>query len=391
MTPGARLQAAVELLDRILAGASAEQVLTGWARANRFAGSSDRAAVRDHVFDALRCRRSFAARGGALTGRGLILGGLGSAEAAAAVFTGQGHAPAPLTEDEKAHLSNTLPVDPEAALDVPSWLAPALQESLGADYAPVMEALRHRAPVFLRANLRRGTREEARALLAGEGIACRPVPLAATALEVVENARRVQGSRAYAEGVVELQDAASQAVVEMLPLNDGDRVLDYCAGGGGKSLAIAARSRVAVFAHDADAGRMRDLPARAARAGVRVQTLDPEAVRRVAPFDLVLVDAPCSGSGSWRRSPEAKWRLTASRLEDLVSLQSEIFAEAAALVRPDGVLAYATCSLLRAENADQVHRFLSTNPGWTRAAERRFTPLDGGDGFYLAILRREGA
>ncbi len=390
MTPAARIQTAIELLDRILAGAAAEQVLTTWARGNRFAGSSDRAAIRDHVFDALRCQRSYAARGGALNGRGLMLGALAEQGVAPeTLFTGARHAPTPPSAQEQRTLAQPAAISPEVALDVPDWLAPALQRSLGADYPAVMAALRQRAPVFLRVNLARTTAAEAITALAAEGIAAGPHPLASTALEVTQNARKIQGSAAYAEGLVELQDAASQAVVEMLPLNPGDRVLDYCAGGGGKSLAMAARAPLESFAHDAEPGRMRDLPPRAARAGVAVRCLDRATARRLAPFDLVLTDVPCSGSGSWRRAPEAKWRLTAARLSELTELQAAILREAAALVRPGGWLAYATCSLLATENADQVDRFLHENKDWRLGAARRLTPLDGGDGFFCALLQHE--
>jgi 16S rRNA (cytosine967-C5)-methyltransferase len=381
MTPAARLSAAIGILDQVLAGAAAEQVLTNWARASRFAGSGDRHAVRDLVFDALRCRRSFAALGGAGTGRGLILGGLRAAGIAPeSLFTGEGHAPAPLGDADAAGT----PVGLDA-LDLPDWLAPQLQHDLGEDFAPVAEALRHRAPVFLRANLRRGSRAAAQAALADEGIIAGPHPLSPTALLVTAGARGISASRAYAEGLVELQDAASQAVVDALPLVDGMRVLDYCAGGGGKSLAMAARARIRLSAHDADPRRMRDIPTRATRAGVRVDVLagPPNGL-----FDLVLADAPCSGSGSWRRSPEAKWALTALRLQELQSMQAVIIDKASGLVRPGGWFAYATCSLLCAENRAQVDAFLARTTGWSLQVERRFTPLDGADGFYLALLQR---
>jgi 16S rRNA (cytosine967-C5)-methyltransferase len=385
MTPAARLAAAIEVLDRILAGAPAERALTNWARASRYAGSGDRAAVRDLVFDALRCRRSFAALGGAETGRGLILGGLRAAGIdPAAAFRGGAHAPAPLAPGEGADPG---PLPDLVALDCPDWLAPALGASLGDRFAPVMRLLRQRAPVFLRANLRRTTREAARAALAGEGIAARAHPLAATALEVTGYDRRIASGPAYLSGLVEFQDAASQAVVEALPLADGQRVVDFCAGGGGKALAMAALADLALTVHDADPRRMRDLPARAERAGVRLQFAETARLARQS-FDLVLADAPCSGSGSWRRAPEAKWALTAARLAALVATQAAILAEAAALVTPQGTLAYATCSLLDDENDGQVERFLAHHPGWRQVTARRWTPLDGGDGFYLATLTR---
>ncbi len=380
MTPGARAAAAIGVLDRVLAGEAAEKALTNWGRASRFAGSGDRAAVRDLVYDALRQRRSAAALGGGEAGRGLVLG-LMRANGQEALFSGEGRAPAPPPASE----AGREPVGAEA-LDLPDWLVPELERSLGERLAPVAEALRARAPVFLRVNLARGTVAGAQAALAGEGILTRPHPLADTALEVVEGARRVQVSDAYRAGLVELQDASSQAVVAGLPLADGMRVLDHCAGGGGKTLAMAARAKLRLWAHDAAPRRMADLPERAKRAGVKVTLTErPEAS---APYDLALVDAPCSGSGSWRRDPEGKWRLTPARLAELVGIQAAILDRVAPMVAPGGWLGYATCSLLRVENGDQAQAFLGRHPGWRLEAERSFTPLEGGDGFHLALFRR---
>jgi 16S rRNA (cytosine967-C5)-methyltransferase len=385
VTPAARIAAAIDILDLWLADEPAERALTNWGRANRFAGSGDRAAVRDHVFDAIRCRRSFAALGGTETGRGLMLGALRAAGIdPATLFTGEGHAPPPLSEGEGA--VPEVPEDPLVRLDCPDWLAPRLRASLGADFAPVMALLRTRAPVHLRANVARATREEAARALAAEGIATVPHPLSPTALEVTANARRVKASRAFVEGLVELQDAASQAVADaLLPLPSGARVLDFCAGGGGKALALAAQG-VAVAAHDADPRRMADLPARAARAGTRIDVLVPDhlGARR---FDAVLVDAPCSGSGAWRRQPEAKWRLDAGALARLGAIQAAVLREAAGHVRPGGRLAYATCSLLDDENRAVVEDFLAGETRFVLQRERRLTPLDGGDGFYVALMK----
>lgn len=381
MTPAARAEAAIGILDRILAGSAAEPALTNWARANRYAGSSDRAAIRDMVFDAIRCRRSFSALGGGATGRGLVLGGLRAAGVdPASLFTGARHAPAPLGAADAG-----CSPEGDAALDVPDWLAPRLKASLGADYAAIMAAMRQRAPVFLRINAARTSQAAALAALAHDGISARAHPLAPTALEVTEGARRVQQGRAYLDGLVELQDASSQAVVMAVPLADGQRVLDLCAGGGGKTLALGARARLALFAHDADARRMRDLPARADRAGLRVTlTEKPE---KAAPYDVILTDVPCTGSGSWRRDPEGKWRLTEARLAELLALQAAIMDRAARMVQAGGVLAYATCSLLDDENGAQVAGFLARHAGWRCESERRLTPLDGGDGFFVAVLR----
>lgn len=384
MTPPARHQAAIDILDRILAGAPAEQALTGWARSARFAGSKDRAAIRDLVFDALRCRRSFAHLGGAETGRGLILGSLRAQGIDPdTIFTGAGYGPSPLTPEESAYSPEAM--NEAVALDCPDWVLPQLRASLGEeDTASVLRALQSRAPVFLRVNLARTSLEAAIAALALDQIAAQPHPLAPTALEVTGNARALQRAHAYLNGLVELQDAASQAVITALPSLNGARVLDYCAGGGGKALALAAQG-ARVTAHDANPARMRDLPERAARAQVDIALADiPE-----GPFDLVLTDVPCSGSGSWRRAPAGKWLLTEGKLAEVQQAQAQILDRAAQFVREGGWLAYVTCSMLQGENQAQIGAFLARNAAFALHVERCYTPLDGGDGFYLALLRCE--
>lgn len=385
MTPGARVAAAIEVLDQVLEGANAEQCLTTWARSHRFAGSKDRAAIRDHVFEALRNLRSFAALGGVRSGRAIMIGALRARGVdPATLFHGEGHAPAPLSGDEAALTPPAL--SQGEALDMPDWLLSDLERSLGADMAPICTALKSRAPVFLRCNLARSTCEDAIAALARDGIVAQPHGLSKTALQVIDGERKVKNSQALLSGLVELQDAASQAILERLPLRPGLRVLDYCAGGGGKSLALAAQG-CEVTAHDINPRRMRDVPVRAERAGVRVKTVSSD--RLTGKYDLVLLDAPCSGSGAWRRSPQAKWDLTVDRLHELCAIQADIIRETFDFVAPGGVLAYATCSLLKNENRDQVDAFLRDHEGWTLDHEIRLTPLDGADGFYLAALTRE--
>ncbi len=382
MTPQARLSAAIEVLDQILAGAAAEQALTNWGRASRFAGSGDRHAVRDLVFDALRCKRSFAALGGAETGRGLVLGGVRAAGLdAQALFSGEGHAPAVLQDSDAGFEPTTA-----AALDCPDWLEPQLRDSLGADFEPVMKAMQQRAPVFLRANLRKGDRVKAQAVLAKDGIETDFISFVKSGLQVIANPRKIATSTAYVDGLVELQDAASQAVVEALPLQDGMRVLDYCCGGGGKALAMAAQARIALDCHDAMPRRMRDLPARAARAGVDINIVETEALS--SGYDLILTDVPCSGSGSWRRDPQGKWALTEARLAEVLHIQAQILDQTAPLIAPKGVLAYVTCSMLRAENEAQVEAFLQRHPDWTCQQQQRFSPISGADGFFFALLTR---
>lgn len=382
MTPAARAAAAIAILDRILDGQAAEAALIRWARASRFAGSGDRAAVRDLVFDALRRLRSRAALGGALSGRGLLLGmcrdeGLDPD----ALFTGEGHGPPPLSDAERA--AGHAPT-PDEALDLPDWLLPLWRKALGPDAEPVALAMRERAPVWLRVNLRRADPARAVAALAGEGIAAVPHPDLPTALRITKGARRLAASRAYREGLVELQDLSPQMACAALPARGG--LLDFCAGGGGKALALAARGASPVVAHDIDAARMADLPARAERAGVRIRLAAPGQV--AGRFDTVVADVPCSGSGTWRRSPDAKWRLTRDDLDRLASRQALILEQAAGFVAEGGHLAYMTCSVLAVENDEQVQGFLARDPRFEQILARHFSPLSASDGFYLALMRR---
>lgn len=396
MTPAARLQAAALVLDQVLAGQPAEQALVQWARGARYAGSGDRAAVRDRVFDALRCQRSYTALAGqaAPSGRALMIGALrAEGTAHGALMTGDGHALAPLDDDEMARLASApdwadLPAP--VRLDQPDWLWPLLEQALGDGAADILARHRQRAPVFLRCNLARATRDAAAAALAAEGILASPCPVP-SALVVLEKSSKIKTSRAYDEGLVELQDLSSQAAIGLLPLCDGISALDYCAGGGGKALAMAAAARLRLTAHDAAPRRMADLPERARRAGARIAMAETAALTG-RQFDLVLVDAPCSGSGTWRRTPDAKWRLTPARLEELVALQAGILDQAAAHVAPGGHLAYMTCSFLKGENDDQIARFLTRHPSFAARDLRHFGRDDAGaflgDGFFAALLSR---
>ncbi|MEO8531652.1 MAG: RsmB/NOP family class I SAM-dependent RNA methyltransferase, partial [Deltaproteobacteria bacterium] len=333
-------------------------------------------AVRDLVYDAIRRRRSYAWVGGADSGRGLMLGALRVAgRDVGEVFTGEGHAPAVVSGEVGRDLADA----PDAVrLDCPDWLFPRIEPAVFARFQA-------RACVYLRANLAKVTRSAALAALADEGIIGVAHDLAGTAIEVTVGARKIAASSAYLDGLVELQDAASQAVVEMLGVTPGLRVLDYCAGGGGKALALAALG-AKVTAHDVNVGRMRDLGPRAKRAGTQVAQLEraPQ-----GQWPLVLVDAPCSGTGTFARDPEAKWRLSPEALADVCALQGEIFNQAAKFVAEGGQIAWVTCSLLEAENADQVSRFLRENKGFVLVSQRQFSPLEGGDGFGCSLLRRK--
>ncbi len=383
MTPAARYAAAIEVLDLIGTENPAEKVLTTWARQNRYAGSKDRAAVRDHVYDVLRRRRSLAALGGGHDGRALILGLLRSDGIDVAdVFGAGGYGPEALTAEE-VRFEPAL-MSPDEACDIPSWLWPMWQDDLGAEAAEVGKVLQHRAPVNLRVNLRRGTLAAAQAALAGEDIATRPVDQVKTALEVLENPRRVATSAAFRDGLIEVQDVASQRAMLALVPHIKSSVLDYCAGGGGKALALADLSDAQVVAHDISSRRMADIPTRAARAGV---TIGVETAPR-GPFDAVLCDAPCSGSGTWRRTPDAKWNLTSDRLTELNEMQAEVIRNGADLTASGGVLAYATCSVLGCENDGIVTGFLDKNSDFQLETRHFWRPDAHQDGFFLAMLRR---
>lgn len=385
MTPAARVQASIEILDDILSGAPVEKALTGWARRSRFAGSKDRAAIRDHVFDALRRMRSYAALGGSDTGRGLMIGATrASGGDLAELFTGDRHAPMPVQETETARDF----ASEAEKYDIPEWLWPRFAASLNDALVPCAMSLQNRAPVHLRVNFHKTDLNDAIEALKSEGIVAHPVQICRTALEVTEGARRIAQSQAYAQGLIELQDAASQAVVASLDLRPGMRVLDYCAGGGGKALALAAHEGVEVFAHDVNPGRMKDIPTRAERAGVKIATLNTAALSGLDPFDVVLVDAPCSGSGSWRRAPAGKWALTEERLRELTIIQARVLSDIAPLVRPGGLLAYATCSVLTDENGSIIADFLERHSGWRETYRKTWHVTHESDGFFTSHLTR---
>jgi len=385
MTPGARVSAAIEVLDDMAGGLAAERALTRWARRSRFAGSKDRAAIRDHVFDVLRARKIAAYYGGSDNARALMIGLLHHQNAdIAALFNAEGHAPAPLS-DAEADFPDA-PTDLHIRWNLPEWVIPLFEDALGDQAELAAVALQNRAPITLRVNLAKTTRDAAQDMLRGQGIETVENPLAASALTVTEGARKIRNSPAYSEGYVELQDAASQAVVSTLP--NGGKVLDYCTGGGGKALALAMDQTRHVFAHDIDTGRMVDLPTRTERAAAGVVQVETDDLASHAPFDVVLCDAPCSGSGAWRRAAEGKWTLTPDRLQALTQIQDDILDQAAGLTTAKGVLAYATCSIFKSENEDRVDAFLARHPDWKLAFSQRYAVDDHGDGFFIAHLTR---
>lgn len=386
MTPGARVAAAIEILHDMSEGLAAEQALTRWARRSRFAGSKDRAAIRDHIFGVLRCRSLAAHYGKATSPRALMIGALYHEGAELdTLFSGEGHAPTPLNLAEQQFPDP--PTDKETRWCMPSWLLPHLESALEERAEATALALQDRGPVSLRVNTAKTTLAAVQAQLAEQGIDTSSNDLCETALLVTEGARKIRNSPAFLEGLVELQDASSQAVAAALP-KDVERVLDYCAGGGGKALAIAADPSITVFAHDVDPRRMADLPARADRADAQITVVTADDLAQTGPFDVVLCDAPCSGSGAWRRSPEGKWTLTADRLAELTTVQDDILDGAAALTTQNGKLVYATCSVFRVENEDRVSAFLARHREWYLNFVHRFDVTEEGDGFFTAHLMR---
>lgn len=376
MTPGARIAAAIEVLAEIFARRRpAAEALKAWGLAHRFAGSADRAAIAGLVYDALRRRASAAWIMGEDTPRAVVLGmlklerGLG-AEAIAKLFDGTRYAPPALTETERARLSSTTldGAPPHVIGDYPEWLDPYLARVFGAERAEEGTALASRAPLDLRVNTLKGSREKATQALAEyapEPTRWSPwglrIKLAADA-----KAPAIQAEPAFIKGLIEIQDEGSQLAALLAGAKPGEQVVDLCAGGGGKTLALAAamQNKGQIYATDADKRRLAPLHARLERAGVRnVQVRTPRGQQDVLAdvagrADLALIDAPCTGVGTWRRNPDAKWRLRPGALAERLKEQIEVLDRAARLVKPGGRIVYATCSLLEEENGEQVRAFV---------------------------------
>ena len=392
MTPGARLQAAIDLLDAIIAaaregGAAADTLIARYFAERRYAGSKDRRAVRDLVYAAVR-------RFGEIppSGRAAMVALADEDSDIAALFDGTAHAPMPVD-----------PAEPRAeASRVPAWLEARLAASgLGASE---IASLIDRAPLDLRANILRTSVEEAMQLFDE----VRPVDGVPDALRLPTGSV-VDQTAAWRDGLVEIQDAGSQMVTAAARAEPGMAVIDLCAGAGGKSLALAAAmgNQGAILASDVDRNRLSRLAPRAERAGATIiETRLLDGNREADALtdwydraDVVLIDAPCSGTGTWRRNPEARWRLTPARVARLVETQTRLADLGATLVKPGGVLVYIVCSLLDEEGAGQVDRFLAARPGWTagdpipqgrpRGQGKRLTPAhDATDGFFVARLIR---
>ena len=431
MTPAARLAAAAEVLDQVAGSrAPAEQVLQEWGRGHRYAGSKDRRAIADRVYRCLRSRARLAWAGGAEDGRTLVLMSLALLDGlplpeVEALYTGEGYGPAPLADAERARLTAEQGAPPAwVQAGLPAFATADLQEQFGDDWAAEAEALMTpRAPIDLRANGLKADVDEARRALAEEGLEAERTPWSAHGLRLpAEPPPNVQKLAAFRDGRVEVQDEGSQLAAWLARAAPESTVADFCAGGGGKTLALAQdmQGTGRLVACDVDPKRVEAIRPRLARAGVaaelRVLGRDGEGVEDLREAaDLVFVDAPCSGSGTWRRRPEAAWRLTAEEVERLHALQVTILGRAAQLVKPGGRLVYVTCSMLTRENGDSAAAFAEAHPNFapepiasalgsadlTEAGRVRLAELAGGghtlqltprrtgtDGFFIALFQR---
>ena len=389
MTPAARLQAAIEILDEVIASAQqdgppADTIVTRYFKQRRYAGSKDRRAVRELVFRAIRRSAELPE-----SGRAAVLG-LAQEQPELLGLFGEVRGPRAVVDGEQAT---------EPAI-VPNWLERELSPLVTAEEWP---SLLERAPLDLRTNVSRTSRE----VLLNDLNGATPTPLSPWGIRLPPDSR-IDEHPAYRAGLLEVQDEGSQLIALACDPAEDERMIDLCAGAGGKSLALAAAApHAAILATDTNRARLSKLGPRAARAGASIETqllnppheLDELADWREAA-DLVLVDAPCSGSGTWRRNPEGRWRLTSERLDRVVALQQRLLEIASELVKPGGRLVYAVCSLMSREGAGQIDRFLQDRSSWISeeapisagrpdGAGRLLTPgHDRMDGFFVARLRR---
>jgi len=417
---GGRLSAAIEVLEDIeTRHRPARLALKAWGEASRFAGSKDRAFVSGLVLDALRKKRSLGWMMGADTPRAAVLGAVRFAwewpvERIVAAVAEEPHGPGALSGDEVEALDHprSLLDAPDAVRgDYPDWLDPHLERVFGEMRGAQAAALSARAPVDLRVNLIKTDPERAAKVLGP--LKAEHAPLLAQAFRIAapdptERAGAVETIPAFGKGWFEVQDLGSQLAAAAAGAVKGKQVLDFCAGGGGKTLALAGAmgNTGQLYAYDADARRMADLVPRATRAGVRnLQVRSPveaEPLRGLeGKMDVVFVDAPCTGTGTWRRHPDTKWRLTPEQLERRMVEQDVVLDQAAPQVKPGGRLVYVTCSILAEENEDRLAAFRARHPAFTvkpidladlpttPEGYLRMTPLSTGtDGFFVAVLER---
>lgn len=431
MKPGARIQAAAEVLEDIFSRHQpAGAALQDWGKRNRFAGSGDRAAIGSLVYDVLRRKSSLAAQMGAEAPRLLAIAAASQAfglsfEEVATLCAGTPHSPEPLSDDERGRLlaGSTADCAPHIAADIPEWVLSSFERAFGARVVAEGRAMAQRAPIDLRVNTLKAAREKVLAAL--EKLGAAPTQHVSTGVRVAARqgaakSPHVEAEAAHGKGWFEVQDEGSQIAAALSGAAPRQQVLDLCAGAGGKTLALAAamRNTGQIYAYDSDKSQLRPIFERLQRAGARnVQVLtagDRDALTALgARFDTVLIDAPCTGSGTWRRKPDAKWRLKPESLANRQQDQRDVLTMAAALVKPGGRLTYVTCSVLPEENVDQVAWFLAEFPEFAviPAAEAwgegiggaapasadgaqdtlLLTPASHGtDGFFIAAFRRRG-
>jgi len=425
--PG-RLSAAIAVLTDIEARKRpVSEALKDWGNANRFAGSGDRAAIGNLVYDALRRKASHAFVIGSDSPRDLVLAVAvrdWSEDIAAlnASFEGDRFAPAPITEEEAARLTSedALADAPDhVRADVPEWTVPSIKLSLGQDWIAEGVALTARPPLDLRVNTLKSNRDKVlKALKRFDPVetAIAPQGVRFPAGNRDSRTPNVQSDEGYLKGWFEVQDQGSQIVSALTGAKPGEQVLDLCAGAGGKTLAMAAvmNNKGQLFAYDSERPRLAPIYDRLQRNGVRnaqVRPPEPDALDDlVGKMDRVVIDAPCTGTGTWRRRPDAKWKLTPEQLAIRIAEQSAILADAVRFVKPGGTLIYITCSILVEENDQQVANFLAANPGFVAQSPQSLwdehfagQPLPKSasvhgvtltprttdtDGFYLAAIKK---
>jgi 16S rRNA (cytosine967-C5)-methyltransferase len=416
MTPAARIQATIDILDGMNAsGLPADRFIRDWFRTRRYAGSKDRAAVAERVYDIMRHRASYAWRMQSEAPRALALASVVSEGADVdAIFSGGNYAPPALSEAERAIVAGPPQGAPplHVQYEFPAFLEAELSRSLGDTLPAEMRAMLERAPVDLRVNTLKAARDDVLATLRDDNFDAHRTPHSPLGIRIAAQSglSALRRHRLFEEGAFEFQDEASQIVALLVNAKPGERILDLAAGAGGKALALAAamQNDGEIVASDIDAGRLLQIGARATRAGatiIRTQSSVPD-----ESFDAVLIDAPCSGSGAWRRQPEQKWRLTSERLAELTALQDRLLKLGAARVQPGGRLVYVTCSLLACENEERIVAFLAQHPQFTLRSPgdawheaTGLPPLPGmdvyfratpattsTDGFFAAILVHEG-
>jgi 16S rRNA (cytosine967-C5)-methyltransferase len=378
MRLGGRLAGAIEVLADIEARKRpVADALKDWGLAHRFAGSGDRAAIGNIVYDALRMKLSHAwlmdSDSATALGHAVMFRQWGvSPEQLAAELEGDRFAPQPLTEEMKTAFAGRKLEDAPLNVqgDIPAWVQPSFEENFSEDWLAEAKALAGRPALDLRANTLKASREKVLKALERSGVEPTAIARQGIRVQAGEGPSRlpnVTAELSFQKGWFEVQDEGSQIVADLVMPKEGDQILDYCAGGGGKTLALSAamNNKGQVHAYDTDRKRLAPIIERLKRAGTRnVQVHDRlEGLTPLAgKFDRVLVDAPCTGTGTWRRRPDTKWRLTQKNLEERLSQQQEALAGAAPFVRPGGCLIYVTCSILPEENEAQVYGFCESNP-----------------------------